>query len=151
MQDWPVDHGARAIGRIFKVLPIDCQMQILLDSEEVDRAFQGCTGMIEYTTVVQWEIMFRETRQKGITREVRKFDDEANAEPLRMNMMAMWEAKETTQRAVSDRDNPIAFLAWEIRWRETALPSNGGFAEKAKFELDGSFAITRTQGFYASL
>jgi hypothetical protein len=127
-----IAHDASAIGRLFKALRICCQIQILLDSDDMHEAFHGCARMIrkhfgpmEYTTVVQSKIMFRKVRQKGITLGVRKFDDEANGKLIQMLMIAILEADETMQHAVSERDNPAAFLAYEISGRETARTSKG--------------------------
>jgi hypothetical protein len=48
---------------------------------------------------------------QGVTGQIRKSDDEADAELIRMRMIAMWEAEETMPRAVSERYNPTAFAA----------------------------------------
>jgi hypothetical protein len=66
---------------------------------------------VEYVTVVQWKSMFQRMRQKGITGQIRKFDEEADTGLIRMKMIALWEADQTMQHRVSERDNPCTFLA----------------------------------------
>jgi hypothetical protein len=46
MQDWPVAHGAYAIGMLFRSLPVGCHMEILLDSDDMGLAFQSGTKMV---------------------------------------------------------------------------------------------------------
>jgi hypothetical protein len=93
-------------------------MQILLDSKDMDQAFDGGRKMIEdhadpvpHMTPVQWRDMFQVMSQMGIHGEIRKFDEEGDADFIRVSMVAAWQPEETMQRAVSERDNPTTFLA----------------------------------------
>jgi hypothetical protein len=50
-------------------------------------------------------------QNKRIQGNYRKFEEDQDADFVRMRMVAMWEAQETMERGVSERDNPSTFLA----------------------------------------
>jgi hypothetical protein len=55
--------------------------------------------------------MMKTMREKGIQFFVRTFDEERDADCVKMRMLAIWEAQEVMERGVSGRSNPTAFLA----------------------------------------
>jgi hypothetical protein len=90
----------------------------------------------------------QEQQRRNIGGNVRKFEEEQDAEYIPQRMAVVWEAGETMQRAVAERDiGPPGDSASETKRRGTAHASKelkglerlyqGRFAEKAKFRLDG--------------
>jgi hypothetical protein len=55
--------------------------------------------------------MLRAQKSKEIQRKFRNFDEEQDADFIRMRMLAIWEAQETMKRGVIERDNRSTFLA----------------------------------------
>jgi hypothetical protein len=59
-------------------------------------------------------------RQKGIYVRIRAFDEELDENVIPMRMIATWQAQETMERGVSERDNSSTFLAQGARRSEAA-------------------------------
>jgi hypothetical protein len=55
--------------------------------------------------------MFAEMRRKGISGDIRRFDEKSDDEFKRMKMIATLHAEETMKRGANERDNPSTFLA----------------------------------------
>jgi hypothetical protein len=57
---------------------------------------------------------------------VRIFDEEEDADIVKMRMVAIWKAQETMERGVNERSNPSVFFA-QGRKRREAAPDSKGF------------------------
>jgi hypothetical protein len=80
----------------------------------------------EYTTMSHWQEIMGVARQKGIQFDAREFNEEKDADYIRMRMIAIWEGKETMGRGTGRLDvGPIDFLAYGRRRREAAPESKG--------------------------
>jgi hypothetical protein len=55
--------------------------------------------------------MYKMMKRKWIQGEIRKWQDERDEELLKMAMIATWQAEETVQRGVGERDSTSVFLA----------------------------------------
>jgi hypothetical protein len=64
---------------------------------------------IKYTSPPQWREMLSTWKNKGIQGIYRKSDEGQDADFIKMRMI--WEADETMERGVSERDHPSTFLA----------------------------------------
>jgi hypothetical protein len=103
-----------------------------VESSDVIPEFEQCleqTGKEvepeEYTTMPQWQKKKKMMKSKGIEILAREFNEEGDAEFVKMRMVAIWEAQETMERGVDERSNPSVFLAQGRRRRETARDSKG--------------------------
>jgi hypothetical protein len=72
-EDLPIGQSAIALGGLFRALPINCQVGILLDSSDVDEAFKYCrTTELEHTDPLQFirspkrNEMYTAMRRNGI-------------------------------------------------------------------------------------
>jgi hypothetical protein len=70
------------------------------------------------------EDMMMWKKEDGLGLWVRQFDEEADAQWIKMGMAAIWEANEEMERGVSERDNLSTFLAWMAKRMESARPHN---------------------------
>jgi hypothetical protein len=70
----------------------------------------GCDA-IEYTNSIQCKNMLQKWKFKGIRALCREFDEAQDAAGVKMRMIGIWEAQETMERAVSERDDPSTFIA----------------------------------------
>jgi hypothetical protein len=52
-----------------------------------------------------------EQLRRGIAGEVRKLEEEVDEDYIPIRMIAIYEAEETMQRAVAERNNPTSFCA----------------------------------------
>jgi hypothetical protein len=88
---------------------------------------QDCKGVApeECTNTPQWQNMMKMMRSKWIQVWASEFDEEGDAEFVKMRMVAIWEAQETMERGVEERSNPSLFLAQGRRRREAAPDSKG--------------------------
>jgi hypothetical protein len=59
----------------------------------------------EYTSMPQWKNMMKTMKEKRHQVWAREFDERADAEFVRMRMVAIWEAQETMERGVEERSN----------------------------------------------
>jgi hypothetical protein len=90
----------------------------MLDSGDLSEAFNNCDwmqerqylGLMGYVSS-QWRRVFSEQRGRGISGTIRKFDEEAEADFIRLRMILRCHAKETMQCAVAERDNPSCCCA----------------------------------------
>jgi hypothetical protein len=58
-----------------------------------------------------WKEFLSAWKYKGIQGAYRKFGEPQDMDFNRQRMKAIWEAQETMERGVSERDNPSTFLA----------------------------------------
>jgi hypothetical protein len=89
-----------------------------MESGEVCADFMACQDMdkrnIDPTTCTmmpQWVEMWRVYQSNEIRGVYKKAEDDVNGGLPRMRSLAIWEARETMERWVSERDNSLTFLA----------------------------------------
>jgi hypothetical protein len=68
----------------------------------------------EYTSTSQWLMMMNTMREKGIHFAVITFDEEGDADCVKMRMVAIWEAQESMERVqVSGAIRPLSLRKGE--------------------------------------
>jgi hypothetical protein len=110
--------------------------------------YQAASRIGHHRDQIPYLYLKQEQQRRNIGGNVRKFEEEQDAEYIPQRMAVVWEAEETMQRAVAEMDiAPPGDSASETKRKVTAHPSKelngierlyqGRFAEKAKFILDG--------------
>jgi hypothetical protein len=72
---------------------------------------------IKYTNSPEGREILSEWKYQGVQGEYRRFEEEKDAGFIKMRLITIWEAQETMERGVSERDNPSTFLAQTIKRR----------------------------------
>jgi hypothetical protein len=62
-------------------------------------------------TMPQWQEMIKTRKNKGLVVQFREFNEDMDAPFVRMRVIALRQAQETTERGVSERDTLSTFLA----------------------------------------
>jgi hypothetical protein len=114
-EDWPVAHSAYAW---FKTMPDRSEVTILLESDDVAAALVECErmeqqhlDMIKHANSPQWKESLLAWKNKRIQGSYRKFVEVLDADFIKMRMVAIWDAQETMECGVSERDDASNFLA----------------------------------------
>jgi hypothetical protein len=97
---WPVELWAFSIGQVVKVLPIGSEVKILLDSEDLAKAFEEWSWPREHPNEHPGGYTSRSNRG-WYSRSSRD-----GMPPDKSGSSAIWGAEETMVRAVAERDNP---------------------------------------------
>jgi hypothetical protein len=116
--DWTQAYEGILLIRLFHAIPFNWQVTIMAESSDVGSALAGCCDQdwweIDpevYTYMPQWQTMIKMVKSKGITMICGPFDENVDANFMKMRIVAIWEAQETMERGISERNNPNAFLA----------------------------------------
>jgi hypothetical protein len=117
-EDLPIAHSGFVLGTLFTALPARSDVIILLECDDVCAALKECQDMERkqldpavYVNSPQWREMLMEWRRKDVRGLYRTVDDELDRNFFRMRSIAIWDALETMEHGVSERDNPSTFLA----------------------------------------
>jgi hypothetical protein len=116
--DWPQASVGWNMQGLLKAILFDSVVTVLVESSDVMLAFrhwydQASKGVEpkEYTIMPQWQGMMNMIKWKRIEVMERTFNEERDADFVKMRMVAIWEAQNTMEREANERSNPSVFLA----------------------------------------
>jgi hypothetical protein len=106
--DWPRAYAGCQVDGLLKKVPVGSTVTVITESSDATLGFKHPP---ECTDMPQWIGMMKTMMERGIQFWVKMFDEEQDADCVKMRMLVLWEDQETMERYVSEQ----GYITWTAK------------------------------------